>query len=213
MKRERLLKTALILSIITVAYNVAEGMVSVAFGFGDDTLVLLGFGVDSFVEVLSGAGILHMIIRMKRAGINDILLRDRFERQALRVTGTAFYLMAAGLVAGSVYNIIKRVKPETTLAGIIISLLSIITMFILMKLKLKTGRELRSNAIIADAYCTKTCFYLSFVLLASSLLYELFGVAWFDIAGSLGIAWFAFSEARESFAKASDKNITQHCDL
>jgi divalent metal cation (Fe/Co/Zn/Cd) transporter len=105
------------------------------------------------------------------------------------------------------------VKPETTLAGIIISLLSIITMFILMKLKLKTGRELRSNAIIADAYCTKTCFYLSFVLLVSSLLYELFGVAWFDIAGSLGIAWFAFSEARESFAKASDKNITQHCDL
>jgi divalent metal cation (Fe/Co/Zn/Cd) transporter len=213
MKRERLLKTALILSIITVAYNIAEGMVSVAFGLGDETLALLGFGIDSFVEVLSGAGILHMIIRMKKAGINDILSRDRFERQALRVTGTAFYLLAAGLVTGSVYNIINSLKPETTLAGIIISLLSIITMFILMKLKLKTGRELRSNAIVADAYCTKTCFYLSFVLLASSLLYELFGVAWFDIAGSLGIAWFAFSEARESFAKASDKNISQHCDL
>jgi divalent metal cation (Fe/Co/Zn/Cd) transporter len=213
MKRERLLKTALILSIITVAYNIAEGMVSVAFGLGDETLALLGFGIDSFVEVLSGAGILHMIIRMKKAGINDILSRDRFERQALRVTGTAFYLLAAGLVTGSVYNIINSLKPETTLAGIIISLLSIITMFILMKLKLKTGRELRSNAIVADAYCTKTCFYLSFVLLASSLLYELFAIAWFDIAGSLGIAWLAFSEARESFEKASDKNITQHCDL
>jgi divalent metal cation (Fe/Co/Zn/Cd) transporter len=213
MKRERLLKTALILSIITVAYNIAEGMVSVVFGFGDETLALLGFGIDSFVEVLSGAGILHMIIRMKKAGINDILLKDRFERQALRLTGTAFYLLAAGLVTGSVYNIINSVKPETTLAGIIISLLSITTMFILMKLKLKTGRELRSNAIIADAYCTKTCFYLSFVLLASSVLFELFGIAWFDIAGSLGIAWFAFSEGRESFEKASDKNITQHCDL
>jgi cytochrome c biogenesis factor len=206
MKREKLIKTALILSIITITYNLVEGLVSVFFGLDDETLALLGFGVDSFVEVLSGIGILHMIIRMKRTGLNDVISRDKFERQALRITGVAFYILTAGLVIGSVINIIKSVKPETTLAGIIISLLSILTMYFLMKWKFKAGKELQSDAIIADANCTKTCFYLSFVLLASSVLYELLAISWFDIAGSLGIAWFAFSEGRESFKKVSSND-------
>jgi divalent metal cation (Fe/Co/Zn/Cd) transporter len=211
MERAKLLKTALLLSIITIAYNIAEGVVSVVYGLADETLALMGFGVDSFVEVLSGAGIMHMIIRMKRFGINDIHSRDRFERHALWVTGISFFILAGGLVAGSAVNIVTKVRPETTLAGIIIALLSIVTMYILMKWKLKTGKRLRSNAIIADANCTKTCFYLSFILLVSSVLYELFGIAWFDIAGSLGIAWFAFSEGRESFEKASAQQIKQYC--
>ena len=213
MKREKLIKTALVLSIITIIYNVAEGLVSVAYGLADETLALMGFGVDSFVEVLSGAGILHMIIRMKRSGLSNIESRDKFERHALKVTGISFFILAGGLAAGSAVNIITNVKPETTLAGIIIAILSVLTMYILMKWKLKTGKRLRSNAIIADANCTKTCFYLSFILLGSSVLYELFGIAWFDIAGSLGIAWFAFSEGRESFEKASAQQIKQYCEL
>jgi divalent metal cation (Fe/Co/Zn/Cd) transporter len=203
MKKEKLIKTALVLSIITIAYNIAEGLVSVAYGLADETMALMGFGVDSFVEVLSGAGILHMIIRMKKTGTSDIDSSDKFERHALKVTAISFFILAVGLAAGSAVSIVTNVKPETTLAGIIIAILSLLTMYILMKLKLKTGRRLRSNAIIADANCTKTCFYLSFILLGSSALYELFGIAWFDIAGSLGIAWFAFSEGRESFEKAS----------
>jgi divalent metal cation (Fe/Co/Zn/Cd) transporter len=213
MTEAKLLKTALILSIITIAYNLAEGVVSVVYGLADKTLVLMGFGVDSFVEVLSGAGILHMIIRMKRAGLSYVESRDRFESFALRVTGISFFILAGGLVASSAVNASRRAKPETTLAGIIIAILSVLTMYILMKWKLKTGKRLRSNAIIADANCTKTCFYLSFILLGSSVLYELFGIAWFDIAGSLGIAWFAFSEGKESFEKASAKNIRQYCEL
>ena len=81
-------------------------------------------------------------------------------------------------------------------------------MFILMRLKLKTGKNLQSEAIITDAKCTRTCFYLSFILLVSSGLYEIFGISWFDIAGSLGIAWFAFSEGREAFEKAESNNIS-----
>ena len=208
MERSKLIRTAFILAVITIVYNVVEGLVSVFFGASDETLALLGFGIDSFVEVISGIGILHMVIRMKKAGLNDISSRDRFEKQALRITGTSFYILAAGLVAGSVYSVLLDKKPETTQAGIVISAISIITMFILMKMKLKTGRELDSDAIIADAHCTRTCFYLSFILLASSVLYELFGIAWFDIAGSLGIAWFAFKEGREAFEKAAKDNIS-----
>src|SRR6056297_2031315 len=202
MTKEKLVQTAYILAIVTIVYNVAEGAVSVAFGVSDDTLALLGFGADSFVEVLSGIGILHMIFRMKRAGLNDVASRDKFERTALKITGTAFYILVAGLVAGSVLKIVTGATPETTMVGIIISVLSILTMYFLMTRKMHIGKKLNSDAVIADANCTKTCFYLSFVLLASSGLYELFRIGWFDIAGSLGIGCFAISEGRASFEKA-----------
>ncbi|RPH33749.1 MAG: hypothetical protein EHM93_03685 [Bacteroidales bacterium] len=208
MEHTKLLRTALILAIITVVYNIAEGIFSVYFGASDETLALLGFGIDSFVEVISGIGVLHMVIRMQHSSAETY---DKFERQALRITGTAFYLLTAGLIVGSVLNIIKGLKPETTIAGIIISSISIITMFFLMKAKLSIGKKLNSDAIIADANCTKTCFYLSFILLGSSLLYHFFGIAWFDIIGSLGIAWFAFTEGREAFEKSKAEKMGCAC--
>jgi len=212
MNKQKLINTAFTLAIVTVVYNIAEGLISVYFGASDDTLALLGFGVDSFVEVLSGIGILHMIFRMKKTGNNDVEARDRFERQALKITGTAFYILTVGLIAGSVLKIVTGSNPETTTPGIIISGLSILTMYFLMTWKLRIGKKLNSDAIIADANCTKSCFYLSFILLASSGLYELFGIGWLDIAGSLGIAWFAFSEGRESFEKANSKELNCACD-
>jgi divalent metal cation (Fe/Co/Zn/Cd) transporter len=200
---------AFILSLITIFYNIAEGLVSVYFGASDETLALLGFGVDSFVEVISGIGIAHMILRMKYSKVQT---RDDFEKTALRVTGTVFYLLAAGLIIGSVLNIIYDVKPETTLPGIIIAGISILTMYWLMTSKLKVGKALNSDAIIADANCTKTCFYLSFILLASSGFYEAFGIVYFDILGSLGIAYFAFKEGREAFEKAESGNLLCSCE-
>lgn len=85
-------------------------------------------------------------------------------------------------------------------------------MYWLMTTKLKVGKALNSDAIIADANCTKTCFYLSFILLASSGLYELLSVQYFDILGTLGIAYFAFKEGRESFEKARSGNLMCSCD-
>ena len=204
-----LIKKAIILSLITIFYNIAEGLISIYFGAGDETLALLGFGIDSFVEVISGIGIAHMIFRMKYAKVQS---RDEFEKTALKVTGTAFYLLTAGLIVGSVLNIINNVKPNTTIPGIIIAAISIATMYWLMTSKLKVGRDLKSDAIIADANCTKTCFYLSFILLAASGLYELFHIAYFDILGSLGIAYFAFKEGRESFEKVKSGNLMCNCE-
>jgi divalent metal cation (Fe/Co/Zn/Cd) transporter len=208
MENQKLLRTALVLALITIVYNVAEGLVSVFFGASDDTLALLGFGIDSFVEVISGIGILHMVIRMQRSKAETY---DKFERQALRITGIAFYLLAIGLAIGSVINIIMGIKPETTIAGIIISSISILAMYFLMKAKLNIGKKLNSDAIVADANCTRTCFYLSFILLGSSLLYEIFGIGWFDTIGSLGIAWFAFSEGREAFEKSKAEKMGCSC--
>lgn len=203
--QSELIRTALILAIITIAYNILEGLISIYYGLEDETLALLGFGVDSFVEVISGIGILHLIWRMKYSQIEK---RDRFERQALKITGFAFYLLVAGILIGSALNLINEVKPETTVVGIIISTTSIITMYVLMKMKLKVGKALNSDAIIADANCTKTCFYLSFILLASSLLYEFTGIGYIDIAGSFGVAWFAFKEGREAFQKSKSEKLS-----
>ncbi|MDZ7766026.1 MAG: hypothetical protein U5K00_16675 [Melioribacteraceae bacterium] len=205
----KLLKRALILALITVFYNIIEGFVSMLLGAEDETLALFGFGADSFVEVISGIGILHLIYRLNYGNVEK---RDSFEKTALRITGTAFYLLTIGLVIGAVLIIVNNNKPDSTIAGIIISSISLLTMYYLMTAKLKVGKELNSDAIIADAKCTKTCFYLSFVLLASSGAYELLQIGYIDAIGSLGIAYFAFSEGKESFAKAKSGDLLCSCE-
>jgi divalent metal cation (Fe/Co/Zn/Cd) transporter len=80
-----------------------------------------------------------------------------------------------------------------------------------MNYKLKIGTALDSDPIIADANCTKICFYLSFILLTSSILYEVLGIRFIDEIGSLGIAWIAFNEAKESFEKARNKSLVCEC--
>jgi divalent metal cation (Fe/Co/Zn/Cd) transporter len=208
-KYQNLVKAALILSLFTILYNTVEGLVSVKFGLDDDTLALLGFGVDSFVEVISGLGIFHMIIRMQKESIEQ---RDKFEKSALRITSASFFLLTAGLILGALTNLINENKPETAFVGIIVSIISILTMYILLKFKLKIGTRLNSDAIIADANCTKTCFYLSLILLVSSLSYEIFKIGYLDIAGTIGIAYFAFREGKESYEKANSNKLTCSCE-
>ena len=201
--RSRLYNWAYLLAVITIAYNIVEGVVSVSFGLDDETMALFGFGLDSFVEVISGVGIWHMIRRLRNNHKNTN--PDQFEQQALRVTGTAFYLLTAGLTIVATTNLLYGHKPETTLWGIIVSVVSIFTMWALMHYKLKVGRELNSEAIIADANCTKTCLYLSLVLLLASAGYELTGIGSLDSIGTIVIAWFSFGEGREAFQKAAGK--------
>ncbi|GAA0890487.1 cation transporter [Fulvivirga kasyanovii] len=196
---KNLLNLAFNLSLITIIYNLVEGGVSTFYGSEDETLALFGFGIDSFVEVISGLGIAHMVWRMKRSPVER---RDKFERTALIITGSAFYLLVLGLVIGAALNIYSGAKPHTTKVGIIIAIISITTMYFLYKAKIKVGKKLNSAPIISDAHCTKTCFYLSFILLGSALIYEIFKVPYVDALGSLGIAWYAFREGREAFEKA-----------
>jgi len=192
-------KFAFALAVITVIYNLVEGTFSVILGLEDETLSLFGFGVDSFVEVISGIGIWHMILRIRTSGE---IHRDKFEKTALRITGSGFYVLTIGLVITSIYNFSTAHKPDTTFWGIVISSISIFTMWILIHYKLKVGNALNSNAIIADANCTKTCLYLSLVLLIASVGYELTKFGGIDSLGALLIAWFSFKEGREAFQKA-----------
>jgi len=205
-----LFKQAFALSFFTIFYNIAEGVISMYFGYQDETLALFGFGVDSFIEVMSGIGIAIMILRIRK---NPASTRSDFEKTALRITGFSFYILSAGLLAGIVLNLISEHKPETTLWGVIISLISIAVMIWLMLAKKRIGKKLHSDPIIADANCTKVCVYMSLVLLASSLIYELTGFAYADVIGAAGLIYFSFTEGREAFEKAKGHECScgGHC--
>ena len=196
-------KIASLLAIITIVYNLVEGIVSVFFGAADETLSLFGFGIDSFVEVLSGIGIWIMVRKMRNDPDAD---SEPFEKRALQVTGISFYTLSAGLIITAVINIYHGHKPETTFWGIVIALISIFTMWALIHFKVKVGKELDSEAILEDANCTKTCLYLSFILLMASAGYELTGIGGIDSIGAILIAVFSFREGRESFEKANDEH-------
>ncbi len=205
---QKLYKRAWLLSLFTIFYNVAEGLVSMFFGYQDETLALFGFGVDSFIEVMSGIGIAVMILRIKQ---NPESNKSDFEKTALRITGIAFYLLSAGLLAGIIVNLITKHKPETTLWGVIISSLSILVMIWLMYAKKRIGLKLNSEPIVADSNCTKVCVYMSVVLLLSSLIYELTGFAYADVIGAAGLIYFSFAEGKEAFEKAKGKECSCSC--
>lgn len=190
---------ALALAFFTIFYNILEGLISISFGVSDESLALFGFGVDSFIEVMSGIGILVMVNRIRS---NPNTSRTPFEVTALRVTGTAFYLLAAGLGATAIYNVITGHKPETTLPGLVISLISIAVMWALVAGKRKVGHALNSMPILADANCTMVCIYMSVVLLIASLVYQITGFGFVDSLGALGLIYFSVNEGRESFEKA-----------
>jgi divalent metal cation (Fe/Co/Zn/Cd) transporter len=189
------------LALFTILYNLAEGLISIFFGVRDETLTLFGFGVDSFIEVMSGVGILAMVLRIRQ---NPETPRSQFERTALRVTGASFYLLVAGLAITAVYNLYIAHKPETTLPGLIISFVSIAVMWLLVLGKRKVGYALDSLPILADANCTTVCIYMSLVLLASSLVYKLTGFGFIDSIGALGLIYFSYHEGKESFEKAAE---------
>lgn len=205
---EKYYKIALWLGILTVVYNILEGVISIAFGVSDETLTLFGFGVDSFIEVLSGIGIIAMILRIRNNPDTD---RSKFESTALRITGFSFYLLSLGLFISIIINLFSGHKPEDTLAGTIIAIISILTMWGLVAAKRYVGRKLNSQPILADANCTLVCIYMSIVLLVSSLLFKLTGIGFVDSLGSAGLIYFSINEGKEAFEKASGKE-TCDCD-
>jgi divalent metal cation (Fe/Co/Zn/Cd) transporter len=199
-EQRRFYQYALWLAFFTIFYNTIEGLVSVYFGVHDETLTLFGFGIDSFIEVISGIGIMAMVLRIRQHSDTP---RGQFERTALRVTGWSFYLLSGGLLLTALYNLFSGHKPETTLSGTIISLISIAVMWALVAGKRKVGQALGSEPILSDANCTMICIYMSLVLLASSLIYQLTGFGLVDSLGAIGLIYFSISEGRESFEKAA----------
>ncbi len=206
--KNKLYAWASALALITIFYNIAEGLVSVFFGMEDESMSLFGFGLDSFVEVVSGIGIWHMIRRVRQNGGET---PDRFEQRALKITGTAFYVLTAGLAITSIVDLYRGHKPESTFWGIVISIVSIFSMWALIRAKVKVGKRLNSRAILADAACTRACLQLSVVLLAASAGYKLTGIGGLDSIGALIIGALCYREGKETFEKARAGSFACTC--
>jgi divalent metal cation (Fe/Co/Zn/Cd) transporter len=206
---QKLLARARFLALFTIFYNIVEGLVSVWMGASDETLALFGFGVDSFIEVISAIGVWHMLNRIRD---NAGETRDEFEQRALRITGGAFYTLTGGLALTAAIHLYQRHKPETTLWGVVISLVSISFMWYLINQKTKVGKALNSPAILADAACSRACVALSLVLLITSAGYELTGIASLDAIGALLIAWLSWREGKEALAKARGLSCSCGCN-
>ena len=208
-KKTALYNRAIGLAIFTIVYNIIEGLISVYFGLKDETLALFGFGADSFIETISGVGILIMIYRLKTYGETN---KGRFEKLALQITGWCFYILALVLLINGIYNLIKGIKPESTLPGVIITGISVFVMIWLVISKRQIGRNLNSAPILADANCSLVCVYMSVVVLLSSLLFEILHIGWIDLLGTAGIIYFSVKEGMESFEKAKSNGYGCICD-
>jgi divalent metal cation (Fe/Co/Zn/Cd) transporter len=206
--RSRLYVWASALALITIFYNIAEGSISIFFGLEDESMSLFGFGLDSFVEVVSGIGIWHMVRRVRQNGGEHL---DRFEQRALRITGTAFYVLTLGLAITSIVNLVRGHKPESAFWGIIVSLVSIVSMWALIRAKVSVGTQLNSQAILADAACTRACLQLSVVLLIASAGYKLTNIGGLDSIGALVIGGLCFREGKEAFVKAKAGSFACTC--
>jgi divalent metal cation (Fe/Co/Zn/Cd) transporter len=207
-EKQKLYRFAMYLSVFTIVYNIAEGLLSTVVGYSDESLTLFGFGVDSFIETISGIGIAAMVIRISN---NPSSSKSPFEVTALKITGWSFYGLSAGLFVSAILSVISGKQPESTFWGVIISLVSIVSMLGLIHYKKKVGAALDSKAMIADANCNVVCVYMSLTLLGSSFLYEMFSLPYVDAAGALGLVYFSVKEGKECFEKAESMNDACAC--
>jgi divalent metal cation (Fe/Co/Zn/Cd) transporter len=168
------------LSYFTIAWNSLEGLIAVIAGTAAGSISLVGFGIDSFIEVASGATLLwRMIVDA------DVEKRERNERLSLRVVGICFLFLAAYVAYEAYSDLATRKAPNHSVAGIVLACISLVVMPILSHAKKKAGYELGSGAMNADARQTDFCMYLSAILLGGLLLNAVLGWWWADPASAL----------------------------
>lgn len=199
---------AFTLALFTMFYNVAEGLISINFGVSEDSLALLGFGLDSFVEVGSAAIVVYKL----KTTSDDCGSNLEAEKKATFLIGLLFLILALSTGAGAIYKILHQEFPHTTIPGVVISLLSLSFMFFLWKAKEKVGRQLDSATVMADARCSLACIKLSVVLLVGSLCFWLFPTLWWvDSVAALILAFFIGGEGQEMIQSTRKENFTGGC--
>src|SRR5258708_5965859 len=168
------------LEYFTVVWNTLEGLVAVVAGFVAGSISLVGFGIDSFIEVTSGS-----VLLWRMSVDSDVNRRPRNEKRALRIVGTCFLMLTAYIAYDSISDLWSGRAPDHSIAGIILACASLVVMPILSRAKRKVGRALGSAAMHADAKQTEFCTYLSAILLVGLLLNTFFGLWWADPIAAL----------------------------
>ncbi|MEQ4305886.1 cation transporter [Plantactinospora sp. B6F1] len=195
-RRVRLNRRSLHLAYATAGYNLLEGVVAVAAGAAASSTALIGFGLDSFIEVSSAL----VVIWQFRSRVPEAR-----ERMALRLIALSFFALAAWIGVDAIRSLLGQGEAEPSPVGIGIAAVSVVVMPILVWAKRRTGRELGSATVIADSTQTLLCTYLSAILLGGLVLNALVGWSWADPVAGLVIAAVAVREGVEAWRG-------EHCD-
>ena len=181
------------LEYFTIAWNSLEGLVAVVAGTLAGSISLVGFGIDSFIEVTSGGVLLW------RMSIDaDVQKRERREKLSLRIVGVCFFALAAYVGYESISDLVGRKAPEHSIPGIILACVSLVVMPLLSRAKKKVGNDLGSAAMHADAKQTDFCVYLSAILLLGLFLNAALGWWWADPVSALIMAPLIAKEGVEA---------------
>ncbi|HBY64646.1 MAG TPA: hypothetical protein DEH78_32910 [Solibacterales bacterium] len=178
--REELVRRALLLEYLTVGYNALEAVVAIASGAVAGSIALIGFGVDSVIEVSSALVLLWRLHSDAHAAG-----RAARERRALRLAGVSFLLLAAYVACDAAASLYRRESPELSVPGLALAVASLIVMPLLARAKRRAAGLLESAALRADSKQTELCAYLSAILLGGLACNAVFGWWWADPAAAL----------------------------
>ena len=174
----------------SITYNVIEAIVAVWAGILASSAALIGFGLDSVVEVLSAAAVAWQFTRKDP---------ERWEKVTVRAIGIAFFALAAYVAVDAVWNLIRAEGAEHSPLGLGITALSLVVMPLLAWFEMRTGRELGSKSVVADAKQLVLCVYLSGTVFVGLILNSLFGWWWADSIAALAVAVLAIREGIEAW--------------
>lgn len=174
----------------TIGYNAIEAVIALTAGTAASSAALIGFGLDSVIEVLSAAAVAWQFTRKDP---------ERWEKPTLRVIAVSFFLLAAYVTVSAVLSLAGVTEPEHSTVGLVLTALSVIVMPLVSLLERRAGRELGSATAVADSKQTLICAYLSVAVLLGLALNSLFGWAWADSVAALFIAAFAIREGLEAW--------------
>lgn len=179
----------------TIGYNVFEGIVAIAAGTVAGAVSLVGFGVDSGIEVASAAVVLTRLLADIRGGEPD----EARERRALKFIAVTFFALAAYVIIEGVRDLVTGETPDTSIVGIALTGLSLVLMPWLARAKRQAGRQMNSRLVVADASETTLCAWLSLSTFAGLLSYAVFNFTWVDPVAGFVIAAFAVGEGKEAW--------------
>lgn len=189
-RRERLHRRVRFIVAFTITYNVIEAIVAITAGMLASSAALIGFGLDSVVEVLSAVAVAWQFTRKDP---------ERWEKATVRAIGLAFFALAAYVSIDAILSLISQEGPEHSPLGIGITALSLLVMPLLASFEIRTGRELGSKSVLADARQLMLCVYLSGAVFIGLILNSLFGWWWADSVAALIVAALAIREGIEAW--------------
>src|SRR5213594_3955092 len=185
----------LIAEYFTVGWNVIEGIIAIAAGVMAGSIALVGFGLDSYIEVASG---LVLIWRLRKHGFTNDEEEEAAEKKAIFFVGVTFLLLVVYVTYQSGKKLLLQEHPDESLIGIILAIVSLIVMPLLALYKKRIATEINSRALRADALETLACSYLSLTLVVGLGANALFGWWWADPVAALGMVYLLVREGWEA---------------